>query len=33
MSQENVKKVSLNQRNQELLLLIEQLRNVSHDVL
>lgn len=33
MSQENVKKVSLNQRNQALLLLIEQLENVSHDVL
>lgn len=33
MSQENVKKVSLNQRNQALLLLIEQLKNVSHDVL
>lgn len=33
MSQENVQKVSLNQRNQALLLLIEQLKNVSHDVL
>lgn len=33
MSQENMKKVSLNQRNQALLLLIEQLKNVSHDVL
>lgn len=33
MSKENAKKVSLNQRNQALLLLIEQLKNVSHDVL